>query len=141
MSFATKVIPMTYNMRMRARNKRYSLPSKDAKILAAVYESCLEGVDPSAQAVALILRGEEAVARYGYFQTYGCLTSYSAKKIKTAVASLLKKGFLTSYKPYPYLEEYLLLTETGESEAKGLLSGKIRKIEKKPAVPLFNERK
>ena len=126
---------------MRARHARYSLPSKDAKVLAAVYESSLEGVDPSSQAVALLLRGEEAVTRYEYFRTFGSLTSLSVKKIKTAIAALLKKGYLTCYKPYPYLEEYLLLTEAGQKEAVGLLEGKVRKIAKKPAAPLFNERK
>jgi len=126
---------------MRAKNARYSLPAKDAKILAAVYESSQDGLDPSAQAVALLLRGEEAVVRYSYFKTYGSLTSPSVKKIKTSIAALLKKGFLTHYKPYPYVEEYLLLTELGEKEAKGLLQTKIRKIAKKPVAPLFNERK
>ena len=116
---------------MRARHKHYSLPSKDAKILAAVYESSLEGLDPSATAVALLLRGEEAVGRYAYFRTFGSLTSLSAKKIKTAIAALLKKGYLTHYKPYPYQEEYLLLTEEGEIEAKGMLQTNIRKKEKK----------
>lgn len=126
---------------MRARHKSYSLPSKDAKVLAAVYESSQEGLDPSATAVALLLRGEEVVGRYAYFRTFGSLTSLSAKKIKTAIAALLKKGYLTHYKPYPYLEEYLLLTEEGETEAKGMLQTNIRKKEKKPSAPLFNERK
>ena len=126
---------------MRVKQSHSSLTSKEAKMVAAIYETAKEGLDPSMNAVAYILRGEGVVERLSFFQSFGSLTSLSVKKIKASLTGLSKKGFLASYSPYPYQEKYLLLTEEGEKEAEAALSKKIRKAVKKPAIPLFNERK
>lgn len=115
---------------------------REARVLACIYEIAAEGVDPSAHAVALVMRADFAVERFQYLRTYGCLQSFSVKKIKTMVTSLLKKGYLSDYSPPPFLERYLLLTPKGEEEAMALLAKKsIRRLDPSPSVPLFNERK
>ena len=126
---------------MRKKGASARLPAREGKILAATYEIMAEGYDPSSSAVALLLRGDERVERFSYLKTYGSLTSYSPKKLKTMVSALLKRGFLTSYAPPRVGEQYLLLTPLGEAEAQRLLAKPIRKIELAPTPPLFQERK
>ena len=125
------------------RGKKNLLPCsiREAKCLAAVKECALSGKDPSALAVALLLRGDDQVAACANFKTFGCLSSLSIRKAKTMMTLLQKKRMLSSYAPPPYLERYLILTDEGEAIAAKILSKNIRKNEKKPAKTLFNERK
>jgi len=130
---------MLYNVRM-AVGKRREYTAKEGKCLAVVYECAKEGVDPSALAVSLILHGEDAAKGMGHLKTFGCLTSYSTKKVKSMIALLLKKGYLLSYAPVGLMERYLILSESGEKIAERVLSKGIRKSPLPPAAPLFNER-
>ncbi len=125
---------------MRTQRKKLPVNAKEGKCLAVVSECAQAGRDPSATAVALILRGDASVGEYGKMRTYGTLTSLSVKKIKTLLTLLQKKRLLASYSPSPYMERYLILTEKGEAIATQVLAKNIRKTVEKPAIPLFNER-
>ena len=124
---------------MRQRST-HPLPLREARVLATVKEYQGEGLDPSANAIALTLRGDYALERYGYLKMYGTLRSYSSRKIKTMVASLLKKGYLSDYAPEPFVERYLLLTPCGEAIAETLLSKRLKEKPRPKNIPLFNER-
>jgi len=123
------------------KRKKSPVTAREGKCLAAVKECALLGLDPSPTAVALLLRGEDGVPQCGSFKTFGCLTSSSTRKIKSMITLLQKKRWLTSYSPPPYVERYLLLSEEGDALATEILAKNIRKADKKPTKPLFNERK
>ncbi|MCR5349017.1 MAG: hypothetical protein K6E59_05380, partial [Bacilli bacterium] len=86
---------------MAAKRNGIPLSAKEGKVLAAVKEVAEEGYDPSPDAVALLLLGDERVERFHYLRTYGSLISLTPKKIKTLVSALLKKGCLNAYSPPP----------------------------------------
>lgn len=110
------------------------------KILAAVKQCNDEGFDPSVTAVAYLLRGEEAVVGFDYFKTFGTLSSFSTKKLKASVTSLLKRGYLAGYRLPGYEEIYVLITEDKEAVAQAFLAKFQRKKPLISAAPLFNER-
>ena len=125
---------------MRANAKKRELPMREGKVLLCVLEVSMEGYDPSATALALILHGEAAVERFQYLKTYGTLTSLSGKKVKSMATLLVKKGYLTHYAPPPGAERYFLLTPKGEAYAKDVLAKGLPKRKKAPVTPLFMER-
>ena len=116
------------------------LKAKEGKCLAAVREIAREGYDPSMNAVAYLIRGDEEAERFSYLRTYGCLCSLSVRKVKTILTRLLKNGYLRAYTPLSISERYLMLTPNGEAEADKVLAKNIRKKDRAPAAPLFNER-
>ena len=126
---------------MAKKKTKKLVTAREGKCLLAVKECSLIGLDPSPSAVALILRGEEGVPQCASFKTYGCLLSASTRKIKSMLTILQKRKLLSSYSPPPYVECYLLLSEQGEQIAEELATKTIRKADKKPVKPLFNERK
>lgn len=126
---------------MRNKGSKGRLPSREARALACIQELSKEGLDPSATAVALVLRGDYGAERFSYLKTHGTLRSLSLRKIKSMLTLLRKKGFLSTYTPPPFLESYLYLSEAGAEEATAFLS-KVRSTPSKTALPpLFNERK
>ena len=126
---------------MTAKRKKSNVATREARVLAAVYEFAKEGLDPSANAVALLLRGDYALEQFSYLKMYGTLRSYSPRKLKTMVTAMLKKGYLSEYSPPPFQERYLLLTPSGEVEASTLLKKSKSPAKALPNIPLFNERK
>lgn len=125
---------------MSERKKEKKLPAKEAKCLACVHESAAEGYDPSLEGVAYLLRGEEQAGQFSYFKTFGCLSSFSVRKIKTMLTRLLKNGYLQSYSPLANPRRYLMLTPIGEEAASLALKKNIRTKPQPPLAPLFNER-
>lgn len=141
MPLATNVIGLLYNIRTMAKRAGINgVATKEAKALACVLEVAREGYDPSATALAMLLRGETAVERFSYLKTYGTLTSFSAKKIKAMATGLIKKGYLSFYAPPLGAERYLLLTPTGKDVALATLSRGFAHRNAAPSSPLFMER-
>lgn len=141
MPLATNVIRLLYNIRhMAKRAGNIGVANKEAKALACVLEVSREGYDPSSTALAMLLRGENAVERFSYLKTYGTLTSLSAKKIKAMATGLIKKGYLSFYAPPLGAERYLLLTPKGKDAALAALSRGLTRRNNAPSSPLFMER-